>query len=85
MDPRWSRLCRSAETERVLLERLERSGLAAHLKQRVQSVIERTSLRPDDVETAVYRAIAAEGMSPAFLLCDKIITRIYFFQAWTLQ
>lgn len=63
MDPRWSRLCRSEETERVLLERLECSGLSAHLKQRVQSALDRTSLRPDDVEAAVRRAIAAEGIS----------------------
>lgn len=65
MDPRWSRLCRSEETERVLLERLECSGLSAHVKLRVQSAIEHSSMRAADVEDAMHRAIAAEGISPA--------------------
>ena len=57
----WSQLCADEEVERLVLARIEQSGLSAQMKSVVQRAVEKPRVRREDIERTVYSSMASLG------------------------
>lgn len=57
----WPQLCADKDVERLILDRIERSGLSAHVMQAVRREVEKPGVRSGEVESTAYRYIATSG------------------------
>ena len=58
---RWSELCLDEGVEQLILARIERSGLCAHLRSLVQREVEKVGVQEHEVQATVFKSLAAKG------------------------
>ena len=57
----WSHLCTSKDVEEVILSRLERIGLSAHMKQLVGKEIDNPDVHINDLERTAFSSFINSG------------------------
>ena len=69
-EEKWAHLCLDEGVERLILGRIEGSGLSPHIQSAVQREIEKSRARDDAIEGAVYSSVASLG-TYAFSYCSS--------------
>ena len=57
----WSLLCKDDRAERLIVSRIDESGLSTHMQRVVQKQIEKPSVQIGDLERSVYSCVITSG------------------------
>ena len=69
----WASLCKDEDAEGLILSRLDKLGVCAHIKHTVQSKVEDPSVHISDLERTVYTTIDSSGYCQPTSIADILM------------